>query len=272
VKNQIKLVNFRAFSIGFSAALLALACGSDDKGSPDTKDVDVKGTTPTDVAPPPETCADNPLLAGCGGKTDGKPADAPPTTGGARPPSTTNEADLAKAAAENVLKANCGQCHGSALTPASAQAGMNYIDDIDKLVDNGKIVPLNSAQSRIIQRMERGEMPPVSANLPAVTDADINIVSSFIDNPRFWPDYAGTAENCTDKGQLVDFDQLFEDVSQDLRQADADDAVFYRYISLTNRFTAGQCAESLDKDRQGLTKMINMLIGQCSDPPAGSGQ
>jgi serine/threonine-protein kinase len=92
-----------------------------------------------------------------------------------------------------------------------------------------------------------------------VTDADIAIVSSYIDNPRFWPDYADQGGNCTDKGQLVDFDQLFQDINDDLRSADADDRVFFRYISLTNRFTAGQCAEALDKDREGMTKMINML-------------
>jgi serine/threonine-protein kinase len=262
VKNQIKLVNFRAFSIGFSAALLALACGSDDKGSTDSKDgKDTAAPTtvaPADIAPKEETCADNPLLAGCNNNTKGT-VDTTPPKPAPGPATGTSEADLAKAAAENVLKANCGQCHGSALTPQAAQAGMNYIDDIDKLVENGKITPLNSATSKIVQRMQRGEMPPVSSGLPAVTDNDIAVVSSFIDNPRFWPDYAGAAANCTDKGQVVDFDELFRQVNDDLRAADNDDAQFYRYISLTNRFTAGQCADSLDKDREGLTKMINML-------------
>jgi serine/threonine-protein kinase len=255
-------VNFRAFSIGFSAALLALACGSDDKGSTDSKDgKDTAAPTtvaPADIAPKEETCADNPLLAGCNNNTKGT-VDTTPPKPAPGPATGTSEADLAKAAAENVLKANCGQCHGSALTPQAAQAGMNYIDDIDKLVENGKITPLNSATSKIVQRMQRGEMPPVSSGLPAVTDNDIAVVSSFIDNPRFWPDYAGAAANCTDKGQVVDFDELFRQVNDDLRAADNDDAQFYRYISLTNRFTAGQCADSLDKDREGLTKMINML-------------
>ena len=259
MKNQIKLVNFRAFSIGFSAALLALACGSDNKGdSSDTKKDDTAGpatVAPTDIAPVKETCSDNPLLAGCQGTQATPPPPPPP----GRNTTTGSEADLAKAAAENVLKANCGQCHGSNLPADRAQAGMNYIDDIDKLVETGKIVPLNSANSRVVQRMERGEMPPVSSGLPAVTDADIAIVSAFIDNPRFWPDYAGTGGNCTDKGQLVDFDELFQEVNDDLRRADANDQPFFRYISLTNRFTAGQCTEALDKDRQGLTKMINML-------------
>jgi serine/threonine-protein kinase len=250
-------MNFRAFSIGFSAALLALACGSDDTNNTEDTGRDLTPpVAPVDVTPQPETCADNPLLAGC------QPAAVtPPVT---RPnPNQGNgggdEAALAKAAAENVLASNCGQCHGPALTPQQAQAGMNYINDIDELVRTGKIVPLNSAGSRIVQRMARREMPPVSSGLPAVTDADITTVSQYIDNPRFWPDVAPIGGNCLDDGQLVDYDTLFQDVNEDLNRADNDDVIFFRYISITNRFTAGQCAEALDKDRDGLAKMMNML-------------
>jgi len=261
VKNDNKLMSFRAFSIGASVAVLALACGSsDDNNGSSDKGSNVKdgAAAPTDVTPNQpavETCDDNPLLAGCnnnGGTT------SPVTT--TKPPTTTpgSEADLAKAAAENVLAANCGQCHGPALTPQQAQAGMNYINDIDKLVETGKIVPLDAAGSRIIQRMVKGEMPPVSTGR-TVTEADINIVSEYINNPRFWPDYAGAVADCSDKNQLVDFDDLFQQANEDLAKADNDDTPFYRYISITNRFTAGQCADALDKDRDGLNKMINML-------------
>jgi serine/threonine-protein kinase len=204
----------------------------------------------------PETCDDNPLLAGCPAPGGG-PAVQQPARPAQQDPGA-NETELARAAAENVLAANCGQCHGPALTPQQAQAGMNYIDDIDRLVETGKIVPLNSAGSRIIQRMVRGEMPPVTTG-KTVTEADINTVAQFIDNPRFWPDVAATGGNCLDDNQLVDFDDLFIAINRDLATADNDDQVFFRYISLTNRFTAGQCAEALEKDRQGLAKMMNML-------------
>jgi serine/threonine-protein kinase len=251
-------MTFRAFSIGFSAAVLALACGGGDDNNPD-KEVPVVGNNPppqgiVDVRP--ETCDDNPLLAGCPGNNGGTVTPPPGNGGAPRPP--TGEADLAKAAAENVLAANCGQCHGPALTEQQAQAGMNYINDIDKLVETGKIVPLNSAASRIVQRMVRGEMPPVASGLPAVTEADINTVAQYIDNPRFWPEVE-SGGNCLDDNQLVDFDELFQEVNSDLARADNDDQVFFRYISLTNRFTAGQCADALEKDRQGLAKMMNML-------------
>jgi serine/threonine-protein kinase len=136
---------------------------------------------------------------------------------------------------------------------------MNYIDKIDELVKTGKIIPLDSKGSRVVQRMLNGQMPPADSGLPAVTDADITTVSQYIDNPRFWPDAKPVGKDCSKDGQLVDYDQLFQDVNRDLRDADADDQPFFRYISITNRFTAGQCADALDKDRDGLTKMMNML-------------
>jgi hypothetical protein len=77
-----------------------------------------------------------------------------------RHPPSSSEIELARAAAENVLHANCGQCHGPALTLAAARAGMNDIDDIDALVDNGKLIPLDSARSAVVRRMREGSMPP----------------------------------------------------------------------------------------------------------------
>jgi len=260
VKNENKLISFRAFSIGFSAALLALACGSDDKNNNGDGTTDVKTPATTSDIPPAqvktETCADNPLLAGC---PSNNPAPGP-GTGSANNANNNlgDEAKLAKAAAENVLASNCGQCHGPALTPQQAQAGMNYIDNIDELVKTGKIVPLNAAGSRIIQRMVKGEMPPVTTGR-TVTAADINIVSEYINNPRFWPDQAGQIVDCSDKNDAIDNDELYQDINQDLSKQDADDQPFLRYISISNRFSAGTCADALDKDRDGMTKMINML-------------
>jgi len=88
------------------------------------------------------------------------------------------------------LAANCGQCHGPALTRAQAQDGINFIDNIDALVYAGLIVPLNSAASRIIVVMRDGSMPPSTSGYPLVTEADIRTVTEYIDNPRFWAEFA----------------------------------------------------------------------------------
>jgi hypothetical protein len=101
-----------------------------------------------------------------------------------------DDGELAKAAAENVLTANCDLCHGPALSQAQAPAGINFIGDINQLVVAGLIVPLSSATSRIVVVMRDGSMPPPgdAGPAPALAEGDINVVARFIDNPRYWPD------------------------------------------------------------------------------------
>jgi len=256
VKNQgNKLMTFRAFSIGFSAALLALACGSDSNNGDDPTTPNEEAVTPR---PREETCEDNPLLAQCdlpAEDDDGNaitPAPNPTPAGGG------SAVDIARAQAENILAANCGQCHGPNLSETAASAGMNYIQDMDKLATEGKLIPGNSADSLIIKRMRAGEMPPANQGKQPVSVAEIDTVASFIDTERFWPDYEFGGDSCPD--QLFDWDQLYQAVANDLQKLDEDDALTARYISLTNRFTAGVCSNtSLDRDRQALFKMVNAL-------------
>jgi mono/diheme cytochrome c family protein len=263
VKKVTKLVNFRAFSIGVSAALLALACGSDSNGGgDDTGNTDGDVVEEEPVQPPRETCDDNPLLVGCETPVTDNDSNNVPDADEEEtaPPPVDNDdpAALARAQAENILNSNCGQCHGGQLTPATASAGMNYINDIDQLVETGKIVPLDSENSRIIERMREGSMPPVQSGLPQVSASDIDVVAQFIDNPRFWPGLEPQGDSCPD--QLFTFDDLYEEIAQDLSRLDADDALTARYIAITNRYTAGVCADtSLDRDRQSVFKLVNML-------------
>ncbi|MEY2935197.1 MAG: Serine/threonine-protein kinase pkn1 [Pseudomonadota bacterium] len=244
-------------SSGYLAvAALAWACGNTDSNNP----AGGPSVTETPVVIPPverESCEDNSLLAECQGQAvTPPPGDAP----------RGDAAALAKAAAENILAANCGQCHGPDLSKASAKAGMNFINDIDRLVEDDKIVPLDSARSLIVQRMLRGEMPPPGSGVPSATLADIDVVSSYIDNPVFWPGYAPVAaRSCVEDGVAVSFDDLFQEIQKDLARQDNDDTRFLRYISLTNRVSAGVCTDAaLDRDRQGMVKMLNMLSTRSS--------
>jgi hypothetical protein len=244
-------LTIRSFSIGFGAAVLALACGADDNNNSNDKG------TPLEI-PREDPCA-NPLNAGCGNDPD---PVIDTSTGNGTGTGTGNNAEplsqaaLDKAAAENVLASRCGYCHGPALKD-QAEAGMNYIDDIDQLVEKGKILPLNAAGSPLVQKMVRGLMPPPGSGYPLPTAAEIDVVVSYINEPRYWE--GAPVTDCADKDQLVTFDQLYEAVNRDLSSVDDDDQPFVRYISLTNRFTAGVCADALNRDRQALVKMMNML-------------
>ena len=256
VKNQgKKLMTLRAFSIGFSAALLALACGSDDSNN----------NTPEDEGPivPPvieepgdiDNCDINPLDQDC----NPDPTDTTPPV--VDEPDIIDPADAALATVTNILAENCGQCHGALLDEEDAEAGMNFITDLQRLSETNSrsgrplIDALNSGGSFIVQRMRDGSMPP--GQLPKVSTRDLDVVAEYIDNPAFWDiDVA----DCSDTNQNIDFDTLFEELNDDLSGEDAADQVNYRYLVLTNRFNAGVCSDTqLDRDRQALVKMMNAL-------------
>lgn len=236
------------------SVVLALACANE------RADVDepAKVLAPTPIVR--ETCADNPLLADCrtpttaSGPREVEPRPAPGVNGGGPP--AASELELARAAAENILRANCGQCHGPALTPATARAGMNYIEDIDALVQAEKIIPLDAAGSLVVRRMRDGSMPPLGSNGPRPSARDIDAVAELIENPSFWPEYRPAA-SCA--GQFISIEDVYGEVQADLRREDAEDRPFYRYVSLVNRYNAGVCREALEPDRFAIGKLVNML-------------
>jgi hypothetical protein len=116
--------------------------------------------------------------------------------------------------------------------------------------------------------MRAGTMPPAYSGQPPVSDSEIEIVAEYINNPQFWPDAEPLGENCRTSGQLIDYDQLFQEIATDLARADDEDALNYRYITLTNRYNAGICADTaLDRDRNAINKMMNMLSIDASLTP-----
>jgi mono/diheme cytochrome c family protein len=238
-----------AIGIGLSAAWLALACGSDNQNASEDPVVE----------PPPDKvddCKTNEFLEDCPGN---KTPEGTGGTGGVEKPDPVDpkplsESELAREAAQNILKSNCGSCHGTQLNEQNRQGGMNYINDMEQLAKNGKIIPLNADESKIIIRMRDGSMPKGGQR---VSDSDIQVVANYINNEDYWPDVPKAV--CTDNPPLS-FDDLYGAVADDLAKADNEDAPFLRYISIQNRAAAGVCADTaLDLDRQGVAKLINML-------------
>lgn len=102
-------------------------------------------------------------------------------------PGKPSEGDIRRAQVENILAAHCGACHGPALTPQQALGNIWFIDDLAQLTEEGYIVPLRSAESRIVQVMRSGSMPPRGSGLDRVPGEEIDMVAQYIDEPRFWP-------------------------------------------------------------------------------------
>jgi mono/diheme cytochrome c family protein len=254
IKRRIVLNRFGASSIGLlAAACLALACGSDNASDDD----DDPEKTPVEV-PPPDECDINPYIEDCGGDPP-PPPDGTGGTGGVTnpPPPPPDEVDLVRGQIENILETECGACHGSQLTELTARAGMNFIDNIDELVKDQKILPGDPEGSPIIQKMRSGAMPPANEGYDRVSDQQIDIVAGYIDDISNFPGAKPTT--CTDNPP-VNFDEIFQDISEDLNDQEDDDQPFIRYVSLQNIAAAGICTDtSMDLDRQALTKMVNML-------------
>lgn len=115
------------------------------------------------------------------------PASAEPSPPVVTPSEEYTEYELRQAQVQNILLAYCGACHGPPLSPEEALGGIWFINDLDELTEQGYIVPLISAQSRIVQVMRDGSMPPPSSGWGPVPDVEIDVVAEFIDAPLFWP-------------------------------------------------------------------------------------
>jgi hypothetical protein len=80
-----------------------------------------------------------------------------------------------------ILTHYCGECHITEVQ-AEAAAGINYIDDIELLIENDLLVPGSREDSRIYTRMVAGEMPPPNFGFEVPGPTEIELVGTFIDD------------------------------------------------------------------------------------------
>jgi hypothetical protein len=245
VKNQLgqKLINFRAVTIGISAAFLALACSGGDNGG---------GTEPepedNDPAPTP-TNTNTPDPGGPGNDPDPLPEPGPTNDPG------DDEPTLDDVYVESLLQTACGKCHGEAAEQVdNCRAGMCYIENVELLIENGKIIPGDPANSPLYQRISatNGTQMPPPGEEPRLNATQIDQIEQYIQRRAPEP-----VAECTD--QFITWDQVYEAIEADLLQQDADDRIFTRYITLTDRYNAGVCDQQLEQDRFAMNKFINSI-------------
>lgn len=248
MKNQLgqrKLINLRAFTIGISAAFLALACsGSEDGGNNNNDPVDQPDVQDADNDPPSSPGrGDNDGPLDPPGSNNNEDDDDPPVV------------DLNNAFVESLLQSSCGQCHGNeAASGGSCSAGMCYIEDIDALIENGKIVPGNPAESPLFRRISATDgsvMPPPGSPRP-LSSFEIQQIEDFIN--RLEEPVRQVCDN-----QFITWDEIYRAIQADLIQLDQDDVEFTRYLSISNRYNAGVCDQDLEFDRFAMSKFINSV-------------
>lgn len=229
---------------------MALACEGVDTGvqamPPHPERVNT--TDGCTVDPPPGSrrpicsCSGQPDLGWC-------------QNGAAAPAPRDARAELVRAAALDVLAYRCSDCH-LPLNSQQTLAEPTTIDDLDALAENGHIVPLNSASSPLYQLSASGEMPPPRLDLPALDQAELDVLALLIDTPRFWPQLA---PECYGTLAFADLDSVFQRVAADLATLPVEEAAFYRYLSLSNRSSAVCDAAELEGDRRALVLGLNLL-------------
>ena len=111
------------------------------------------------------------------------------------------------------------------------------------------IVPGSTEESKLFQRVAKGEMPPDGEKLPA---AEIETLKKWIeaDAPAF---STGTQR------EFVTPVEMLSVMLKDLEKANDRDRPFYRYFTLTHLYNAGFEDNELESYRQGLSKLINSL-------------
>jgi serine/threonine-protein kinase len=215
-------------------SLCALGCSSDE--GPENDPIEQPGGGDD---PPPQG----------GGGTAGTVDPVPTATGTMQQPPPPTPDRLERAQFEALLERACGECHGPGATVV--QGGINYINNLDELIESGRIVPGSPEDSLIYQRIQRGEMPPEGADTE-VTPAELEQLANFIAGLRTPP-----AADCTD--QFIKFDDVFVAIQSDIVRQDADDREFIRYLGVTNRYNAGVCSQDLESERWSMSKLVNSL-------------
>lgn len=158
-----------SFAYTYIAVALAAACGG-------------RAFSPgeSEAAPP---IADEPPAADEIEEDQLRDADQPPDAD--ESPENT-EPELAIDRVKASLEEFCGECHGAAARASGRVMGnIDYISDLERLVDEGWLVPLGADESPLIQSMRNGTMPPRGTS-PRPTPADIQEIVDYVDFTGYW--------------------------------------------------------------------------------------
>ncbi|MEZ6140173.1 MAG: WD40 repeat domain-containing protein [Zavarzinella sp.] len=152
------------------------------------------------------------------------------------------------AQAQAVLKKHCYRCHG---LEGVAEGGFNYVMDISRLVQRGKVISGKPHDSPLFKRIANGTMPP-SDTKDVLSAEEKSLVEEWI---------AGGAlplANEAPRGRISK-EQINSWILADLEQLEPRSRRFQRYLSLEHLWNAGAGEDELRTYRNALYKSINSL-------------
>jgi serine/threonine-protein kinase len=216
-------------------------------------------TTPPAASSDPAAATNGPSDGGAGGasRPNSNPAQSPSQN--QEPPAVPAPAPAATgpaAQAQAVLKNYCFRCHGE---NGVKESGVDVLDR-EKLVARKKVVPSDPAKSRLLKKMQNGEMPPpdeVTDPKQRPTPDDIAVVQRWIqDGAPAFP----TAAVETPRRFISPKDMLTA-IRDYLRlKVKVEDRPFQRFYTLTHLYNNPRVKpENLPLYRAALSKLINSL-------------
>lgn len=152
--------------------------------------------------------------------------------------------------AKAILTAKCYSCHGEA---GSADGGINFILNRDRLVKRRKLVIGKSDDSVIFRQIKTGRMPKDDDPLSA---EEIDVMKRWIDsgavdfNPK------------TNARTFISSDDVLTFIRDDLRSLEKDDPEklpYFRYFTITHLYNSGLSDDELRSYRVALSKLVNSL-------------
>lgn len=163
-------------------------------------------------------------------------------------PLRADDAGLATKA-QAILKTHCHGCHGK---DGAAKGGFGYVLDRDLLLARNKVIAGKPADSELLQRARRGEMPPLSQkSRPNATE--LAVLEQWVAAGA--PAVPGTA--VPQKG--VTETELPRLILADLQAIPSRQRRFYRYFTLTHLTQARAGEAELQTNRAALAKLVNSL-------------
>ena len=160
----------------------------------------------------------------------------------------SEEPDAGLAAkAKAILEKSCHRCHGESGT---VEGGFGYVLDRPQLVARKRIVPGDPSKSKLLQRIESGDMPPDGKSLGK---GEVALLKEWIE--------AGAADfnPAVERRKFITTEDAIASMRAAIRKRPETDRKFTRYVTLTHLYNAGRPQDELQGYRQGISKLVNSL-------------